>query len=207
MLIVAQEYLNGTPKVLLAERMGITVRQVNYYLGVLTRRWRAKSLQDITEAKAQELARLLDVERQAFIAYKASKREQIKYITAVREVVPSPPRAQPVKEPSPPPHSRKRQRSAPEQPEPDKPQFIHETREERITGVGDPRYLKVMLECIDRRCRLLGLDAPIRISWEEMAKRDGYDPEAIADNLEQMIFNAMVESKRNGGVEPGTTTQ
>jgi len=31
--------------------------------------------------------------------------------------------------------------------------------EERL---GDPRYLKIVLDCVDRRCKILGVDAPVK---------------------------------------------
>ena len=30
----------------------------------------------------------------------------------------------------------------------------------RTGQYGDPRFLKIALECVERRCKLLGLDAP-----------------------------------------------
>lgn len=52
-------------------------------------------------------------------------------------------------------------------------------REKRITGInargsidtttqegqaGDPRYLDIILKCVDKRCQILGLDAPTKIA-------------------------------------------
>ena len=54
---------------------------------------------------------------------------------------------------------------------------------ERNERDGDPRFLEGVLKCIDRRIRLVGADAPIRIDMEHelrIAAADaGLDPEQV----------------------------
>ncbi len=45
-----------------------------------------------------------------------------------------------------------------------------EAQQEGQTGLGDPKYLDTVKWCIDRRIKLLGLDAPVR---REISGKDG----------------------------------
>ena len=77
-----------------------------------------------------------------------------------------------------------------------KDKFTKETKrlEQRV---GDPRYLDGVYKCIERRCRLLGLDAPFRAVFT----RD-YDPmliRSIVTGLEpdqrNLLTQAILEGK------------
>jgi len=52
---------------------------------------------------------------------------------------------------------------------------------ERENPVGDPRFLVGVQWCIERRCKLLGLDAPTRVDitarLRELALAEGLDPD------------------------------
>ncbi len=37
-----------------------------------------------------------------------------------------------------------------------------EKRVEREQLIGDPRFLTIVMQCIERRCKILGMDAPVR---------------------------------------------
>lgn len=39
---------------------------------------------------------------------------------------------------------------------------VTEATQEATRGYGDPRFLDMIYRCIDKRCKLLGLDAPIK---------------------------------------------
>lgn len=75
-----------------------------------------------------------------------------------------------------------------------------EAREEQEKQVGDPRFLTIVLTCIERRCKIFGLDAAIKISWQEQAKADGYDPDTILSGMESAIFTALVQAGASGSL-------
>ena len=67
---------------------------------------------------------------------------------------------------------------------------------------GDPRFLQGVQWCIDKRCKIIGIDAPQKVEiydWRTEAKDKGID---TAELFEQFIQNAYVtlqESDRNTG--------
>lgn len=59
---------------------------------------------------------------------------------------------------------------------------------------GNPAYLAAIMACIDRRCKLLGLDAPEKVDIEfrirQVAATLGLDPEAAVAEAYQVIREA-----------------
>lgn len=66
------------------------------------------------------------------------------------------------------------------------------------TQSGNPVYLKTVLDCIERRCKLLGLDAPERHALTDAAGND-IDPErlSVATTRLSEVLDAL--RKRAGG--------
>ena len=49
------------------------------------------------------------------------------------------------------------------------------SKKARVRGsAGDPRYLATVIACIDRRCKLLGLDAPTKIAPTDPSGKQSY---------------------------------
>jgi hypothetical protein len=57
-------------------------------------------------------------------------------------------------------------------------------RTDRILGTGDPRYLQTSLQCVEKRCKLLGLHAPEKITQTD-SKGNDVDPQ-IPDRIQDM---------------------
>lgn len=53
---------------------------------------------------------------------------------------------------------------------------------------GDPRYLQGVQWCIEKRCKLLGLDAPdrVQIDWRETLP-DGIGPQDVTDQFSELM--------------------
>ena len=74
-----------------------------------------------------------------------------------------------------------------------------ETRKEAVQTAkgqsGDPRFLQGVQWCIERRCKILGIDAPKEhiVTWRERAKAEGYDPDAMLHSLSEQFKQHMVE--------------
>jgi hypothetical protein len=93
----------------------------------ILKRWRATAAAEISEAKAAELLRINQLEREAWMAWERSK-EDAQRRKSVRTGGDTPDRV-----------------------------------ELNVEGqCGDPRYLQQVQWCIERRCKLLGLDAPTK---------------------------------------------
>lgn len=64
----------------------------------------------------------------------------------------------------------------------------------RITTVGDATFLQGVLACIDRRIKLLGLDAPIKVDITTkirlMAEAAGLDPDEAVEEAKRVIAEA-----------------
>lgn len=61
-------------------------------------------------------------------------------------------------------------------------------------------YLKGVERCIQRRCQILGLDAPhkFQISWEEEAARAGYDPQALVNEIMRYMLEQSKSRLKEG---------
>lgn len=51
--------------------------------------------------------------------------------------------------------------------------------------VGDPRFLQVIRDCVERRCKLLGLDSPERAPVDETGET--VRPQIVVDVVQQML--------------------
>jgi hypothetical protein len=164
--LCAQWYCQGVPQHQMASRLGMSVKQVEYDLRLLRVQWR-RERQSFADRLDVELAKLDNLEREAWEAWHHSRQP-----TTTTEV-----RAQ----------SRGPNGGGADV------ELHRTTRTEQ--GYGDPRYLELVLRCIDRRCRLLGLDAPARgqpevALWhvaEVMAAETGVDVSALMAEAERMV--------------------
>jgi len=131
--IIAERYLRGDYQADIARDLGISQQQVSYDLKVIRAEWLAASVRDFDAAKAQELAKIDQVEVEYWAAWKRSQEDkEIEF-----------------EESGP-----KGRRSG-----------------SRTEGqAGAPAFLEGVLKCIERRCKILGLDAPDR---HELTGKDG----------------------------------
>ena len=69
-------------------------------------------------------------------------------------------------------------------------------KKKQVTTYGDPRYLQGVQWCIDKRCKIFGLDAPkqVDIKWRDEAKMAGIDP----DKIESDLVEEFVQAARDG---------
>ena len=70
---VARMYLSGHPQIEIAQKVGVSQRQVSGDLKRLRQAWQQSALVDIDEAKARELAKLDRLENECWLAWEASK--------------------------------------------------------------------------------------------------------------------------------------
>ena len=138
---IASLYIQGCTQVKIAEKLGVTHQQISYDLQVIQREWQNKTTLALDAYKARELAKLDHAECRYWEAWGARSIEEFRARTIKAKGIKADQKIQ----------------AKPEQAE----QTIY--TENRC---GDPRFLDGVLKCIERRCKLLGLDAPARIETE-----------------------------------------
>ena len=124
---ITELYLRGKRQSEIAPLLNLSQGMISNDLKVIQRRWRESTTMNLDEAKAKELARLDELEREFWAAWEASKGER----TQARQ--------------------EKNNAGATVK--------ASMTKEQRD---GNPAFLTGVLNCIDRRCKLLGLDAPTK---------------------------------------------
>ena len=115
-----------------------SIQAVHSDLAVLTEQWKVSAARDITEAKAAELAKLDELEREAWAAwYRSIGRVQTRTTKTGRVTKDGDLVGQP------------------------------EVTLKTEVIVGDPRFMAVILDCQQRRAKMLGLDAPEQLEVAE----------------------------------------
>jgi len=123
---VAELYLRGMYQYQIAQELDTSEATVNADLKAVQKAWLSSSVRNFDEARAQEVAKIDQAEREYWRAWVRSQ-----------------------------------------EPAPDEPQFYpvgspgSEAGQPRLwVKPGDPRFLQGVERCVERRCKLLGLDAP-----------------------------------------------
>lgn len=139
---VARRYLQGEMQEEIARSFGVTQGQISQDLKVIRAAWLASAIRDFDAARAQELAKIDAVEREYWLAWERSKQDKE---IATQET-------DGVKD-----EKTGRQR-------------VKKATLRKEGQAGNPSFLAGVLTCIERRCTILGLDAPKRfvIKWDEL---------------------------------------
>ena len=124
-------YLQGKSQADIAAIIGVARQQVGYDLAIIRKRWRNDTTINLDEAKQKELARLDTLERTYWDAWERTLEEKVK--------------------------TRTEQSTSGKT---DNGVKVAKATVEKEILLGNPAYLAGVMSCIDRRCKLLGLDAP-----------------------------------------------
>jgi hypothetical protein len=133
---IAELYLQGFTQAEIGQQLGVCRQQISYDLRVLQKRWREAALCDFDEKKAQELAKVDEVERAYWQAWHDSRRVRETTTTATEKT------------------GGEASVAGPQLPLRMKAAMRKEERD------GNPEFLKGVQWCITKRCQILGLDAP-----------------------------------------------
>ena len=128
-----------------------SIKTIHEDLEALTALWRENSLRDITIVKAEELAKLDRLEREAWIAWDRSVGKHHTRTTKTGRV----------------------DRDGIVITEP-------EVTVKADTLDGDPRFMAIILDCQKRRSELMGLNAPQKIAQTTVDGEDLFDQDARA---------------------------
>jgi hypothetical protein len=135
---VADAYLRGQSQDRIAQQENVSQAQISRDLATIREDWKQSSIMDFNERKAQELAKIDAVETTAWAAWEKSCKDAEIYHTGVDK-------GRAGKDGQPLPERQKSWKTV-------KGQF------------GDARFLERVAWCINRRCELLGLDAPKKLA-------------------------------------------
>jgi predicted transcriptional regulator len=129
---VAKLYLEGVRQVEIAGMVGVSEGQISQDLKKLRTIWAKARNTSIDQVVAEELAKIDNLECEYWVAWKKSITDHSKTVNKARG------KANAVT-----------------------PDF-QEITEMQIINHGEPRFLNGIERCIERRCKLLGLDAPAK---------------------------------------------
>lgn len=131
---ITDMYLQGKTQSEIAATLGLAQQQISYDLATIQKRWRTDTAINMDEAKQKELARIDTLEREFWSAWRRSLDEKTKTRTEQSTT-----------------GKGKNAKSG-----------TAKATIEKETLLGVPAYLAGVMTCIERRCKLLGLDAPVR---------------------------------------------
>lgn len=163
---IARMYLQGVPQMRIGRQLGISQPTVSKDLKAIRTAWLESAIVDLDKRKAIELAKIDEVERNAWEQWEASKED-------AREI--------------------ERQVTGEEN---GKLQ-LGEGKTKLKGQTGNPKFLEIVLSCIDRRAKMFGLDAPIKFAETDTDGRD------IAPDERSARLLVAVQALIGGGPELG----
>ena len=132
---IAELYIKGVYQSVIAAELGLSQVQISYDLKKIQAEWVKNTTLDLDHFKGKEIAKIDQVERTAWEGYTRSLEKFKSTITTGRDIT--------------------------EDKETGK---VTAGNKDQVVKVeernGDPRFLDVVMKCIERRCKLMGLDAP-----------------------------------------------
>ena len=157
---IAQRYLRGWSLQEIADgiptinggKYTLTVRTITSDIARLRDEWKERAQVSIADAKTKELAKIDALEEEAWRAWQRSVQEKKRQKTGRRETAELKATGEGTKRGT----DGKQQDS------------VEVWKDEQY---GDPRFFAVVQWCIDKRCKLLGLDAPAKHEWRNVADR------------------------------------
>lgn len=136
--IIAELYIKGKRQSEIAEIIGVTQQQISFDLKSIQKDWLKNTAILLDEFKVKELAKLDQLEREAWEAWRRSiGKIETKTIIA---------------------------------------KGLKQNEEGKISSnlidqntrveekIGDPRFLDIVIRCVEKRCKLLGLDMPTKLA-------------------------------------------
>ena len=132
---IAELYIKGVYQSVIAAELGLDQSQISRDLKAIQKQWVENTTLDLDHFKGKEIAKIDQVERTAWEGYTRSLEKFKSTITTGKGIT--------------------------EDKETGK---VTAGNKDQVVKVeernGDPRFLDVVMKCIERRCKLMGLDAP-----------------------------------------------
>ena len=151
-LEIAQRYLQGQFQHEIADALNLAQEMVSYDLKAIYQHWQESYAHQLDQLRAQELARIDNLERTYWEAWEQSQQP--------REITSTAKQGEKIK--------------------------VTKRTEHRN---GNPAYLSGVQWCIERRCKLLGLDASVKADINaQLDGTTGFDPSTLTtEELMQIV--------------------
>lgn len=159
-LEIAEMYLKGRYQSEIAAELGVSQSAISKNLKAVREEWLKSALVNFNEAISKELAKVDNLERVYWESWERSLTPfKSKTVKAKGN-----------------PRTEEELKASAEQ--------TLKTEDRN----GDPRYLQGVQWCIEKRCKLLGLDAPdrVQIDWRETLP-DGVNPDDVTDQFSELM--------------------
>ena len=181
--MITDLYCQGMIQADIAERINtdparhytLTQQMISYDLKQIQNAWLKSSLRDFDEARARELAKVDRLEREYWRAWERSCEDA--------ETIRQEGSRKPDREGMPP---------------------VEKIVKTAKGQAGDPRFLQGVQWCIDRRIKILGIEAASKIEirdWRKEAEAAGLDLaelEAMREQLTKQMYEKMMEQEEGG---------
>lgn len=146
---IAKLLCQGLDQTAIGEKVGVSQSCVSRDLTWIRSQWKREMETKFNENLVKELAKIDNLERMCWEAWEKSAKDYKQKTTKAKGKIPGKDKGTNVP----------------------KPDYLEKTDKE-VTAFGDPRFLQGVQWCIERRCKLLGLDAPEK---KELTGKDGKD--------------------------------
>ena len=166
-----REYINST------RPYKLSLMQICYDIKVIRQRWVESQMIDFNEAKSKELSKIDHLEITYWEAWMRSLQPQTtEYMEKVDDQSSSQARK------NVPTYSRKKQ------------------KRETKTTTGDVKFLDGVQWCINKRCQILGFNAPekFQIDWRKEAVKEGVNASDVFEKMVQEFVGSADENRTDG---------
>lgn len=171
--IASALYLKGRSQMVIAEKLGLTQATISRELKLIREAWQESALVSMDTKKNKELAKIDLLEVQAWDSWEASKKNTVTRITK---------EAPADKERSQKPGRKKTGTPTPPHPtngtsvHPDSPVYeVFEKHTKVEEKTGNIVYWHAIMKCVEMRCAILGLNAPVKSQLDVNAKITGFN--------------------------------
>lgn len=164
---IERRLVRGETQIEIGRALEMSTSQVSYDVAKIESRWRSAVVADLNVWKAQELAKIDELERTFWKAWAESLKDKETTFT-----------------------ERTSGQSTEDAEKAEKAEKVRASVR-REGSSGNPAFLDGVLSCVDRRIKLLGLDAPIRVDITEKvraaAREMGVDEDDAVKEAQRII--------------------
>lgn len=163
-LRIANLYLRGHTQFEIGQVVGVHQTQISQDLKILHTRWLKSGLRDFDELKGEQLAKLDKLETEYWEGWERSKGDEVSVEAEIEKGDPAPSNVR-----------------------------SHLTRGKKQikNRDGNPVFLNGVLKCVERRCAILGLDAPLKVDLrhylEQLAADHGLDVGEVLREADRVL--------------------
>lgn len=182
---IARLYVRGHTQVEIVDwiaknrRYSLSQSTVVRELKIIRERWQELYLSDMDQIKSKELAKIDELERQAWEDLQRSRQDydELEHLTTTDQWAGG-------------------DKSGNEKGADGRTYKRERLTRKRKQRDANTRFMEIILTCIDRRIKIFGLDAPreVTVNWRQEAKAAGIDPDQYQTVLEQQFIQAAMQS-------------